>query len=132
MKYLKHAGYVASLGAALAFGLAPLSYSANAMPNALAQTKTTTSSLGGLQKVDYHGHHWHHHHRHWHHGWDNDWNPGAAIALGVIGSLVASGVSESEARSDVRRCEERYRSFEPDTGLYTTYGGEKRLCPYLR
>jgi hypothetical protein len=29
-------------------------------------------------------------------------------------------------------CAENFRSFEWRTGLYTTYGGEKRLCPYLR
>jgi hypothetical protein len=29
-------------------------------------------------------------------------------------------------------CAENFRSFEWRTGLYTTFGGEKRLCPYLR
>ena len=29
-------------------------------------------------------------------------------------------------------CAERFRSFEWDTGLYTLYSGERRLCPYLR
>jgi hypothetical protein len=29
-------------------------------------------------------------------------------------------------------CAENFRSFEWHTGLYTTYSGEKRLCPYLR
>ena len=29
-------------------------------------------------------------------------------------------------------CAQNFRSFEWNTGLYTTYGGEKRLCPYLR
>jgi hypothetical protein len=29
-------------------------------------------------------------------------------------------------------CAENFRSFEWRTGLFTTYGGEKRLCPYLR
>lgn len=28
-------------------------------------------------------------------------------------------------------CAENFRSFEWKTGLYTTYGGEKKLCPYL-
>ena len=31
-----------------------------------------------------------------------------------------------------QRCADRFRSFEWDTGLYTTYRGPKRLCPYLR
>ena len=29
-------------------------------------------------------------------------------------------------------CAQNFRSFEWNTGLYTTYGGEKRVCPYLR
>ena len=29
-------------------------------------------------------------------------------------------------------CAENFRSFEWRTGLYTTFGGEKRLCPYLQ
>jgi hypothetical protein len=36
-------------------------------------------------------------------------------------------------RGDPRTvCAENFRSFEWRTGLYTTYNGEKRLCPYLR
>ena len=34
--------------------------------------------------------------------------------------------------SNRQLCAENFRSFEWRTGLYTTYGGEKRLCPYLR
>ncbi len=29
-------------------------------------------------------------------------------------------------------CARYFKSFEWRTGLYTTYGGDKRLCPYLR
>jgi hypothetical protein len=29
-------------------------------------------------------------------------------------------------------CAQNFRSFEWNTGLYTTSGGEKRVCPYLR
>ncbi len=29
-------------------------------------------------------------------------------------------------------CAQNFRSFEWNTGLYTTYSGERRLCPYLR
>ena len=63
---------------------------------------------------------------------------GAGVAVGVIGALIASGVAESRAREvydeDWRweKCAERFRSFEWDTGMYTTYGGDRRLCPYLR
>ncbi|MEZ5855274.1 MAG: BA14K family protein [Hyphomicrobiaceae bacterium] len=33
---------------------------------------------------------------------------------------------------DVARCASRFRSFSVRTGTYITYGGEERLCPYLR
>lgn len=36
------------------------------------------------------------------------------------------------SRADLDRCSRRFRSFERKTGLYTTYGGEKKRCPYLR
>ena len=54
------------------------------------------------------------------------------MAIGLIGSLIANGLSEGAAHSAIDRCDARYRSFNRSTGLYTTYGGEKRLCPYLR
>ena len=34
--------------------------------------------------------------------------------------------------SAIERCSRRFRSFKRDTGLYTTYRGKKKLCPYLR
>jgi hypothetical protein len=30
------------------------------------------------------------------------------------------------------RCAAQFRSFEPETGYYTTYSGERVLCPYLQ
>jgi len=33
---------------------------------------------------------------------------------------------------DVARCASQFRSFNVHTGTYITYGGEERLCPYLR
>ena len=74
----------------------------------------------------------------------NDWiNPGAYIGLGIAGAILSGALSEgsmmtttdlgtAEALSAaMQRCAAQFRSFEWDTGLYTTYGGEKRLCPYL-
>jgi len=63
---------------------------------------------------------------------------GAGVAVGVIGSLIAQGVAEERARRyrdeewRWRKCDRRFRSFEWDTGMYTTYGGDRRVCPYLR
>jgi hypothetical protein len=39
----------------------------------------------------------------------------------------------SSYRGDPREiCAQNFRSFEWDTGMYTTYSGERRVCPYLR
>jgi hypothetical protein len=32
----------------------------------------------------------------------------------------------------VERCAARYRSFDRRTGTFVTYGGQRKLCPYLR
>ena len=36
------------------------------------------------------------------------------------------------SHTELDRCSRRFRSFERKTGFYTTYGGEKKRCPYLR
>jgi hypothetical protein len=88
------------------------------------------------------------HRGHWGHR-----GPGisAGIGLGIIGGIIASEAyrgpyyydsddypyddtyDASPYRDDPREaCAARFQSFEWRTGLYTTYSGEKRLCPYLR
>lgn len=65
---------------------------------------------------------------------------GRNLALGigglVIGGILLSEAARSEHRreysSDWQRCSETYRSFEPETGMYTGYDGARRACPYLR
>lgn len=65
---------------------------------------------------------------------------GRNLALGigglVIGGILLSEAARSEHRhqhgSDWQRCSDTYRSFEPDTGMYTGYDGTRRTCPYLR
>lgn len=57
---------------------------------------------------------------------------GAGLAIGIVGALIAKGVSEASARDRFARCEAEFQSFDPETGTYITYSGEERLCPYLR
>lgn len=65
---------------------------------------------------------------------------GRNLALGigglVIGGILLSEAARSEHRreysSDWQRCSSTYRSFEPETGMYTGYDGTRRTCPYLR
>jgi hypothetical protein len=86
-------------------------------------------------------------------GWG--WGPGPWLGLGagvVIGSIIADQAYRprrgyyyddyaydgpyyypSGYRGDPRTiCAQNFRSFEWQTGLYTTHTGENRLCPYLR
>lgn len=49
---------------------------------------------------------------------DDDYDTGR-----VIGRFQDEGLS---------RCAAQFRSFEPETGYYTMYSGERVLCPYLR
>ena len=39
---------------------------------------------------------------------------------------------EGTPYSAEERCARRFKSFDWDTGRYTTYGGHTKLCPYLR
>ena len=77
---------------------------------------------------------------------------GVGLGIGVLGAIIASeayrpragyyddnyaydGPYEEPAdfTGDPRSlCAQRFRSFEWNTGLYTTLSGEKRVCPYLR
>jgi hypothetical protein len=88
-------------------------------------------------------------------GYRRGWGPGPWLGLGagvVIGSIIANEAYRprpgryyddaaydgpyyypSGYSGDPRSiCAQNFRSFEWNTGLYTTYSGEKRLCPYLR
>jgi hypothetical protein len=49
---------------------------------------------------------------------DDDYDAGR-----VIGRFQDEGLS---------RCAAQFRSFEPETGYYTTFAGERLLCPYLQ
>ena len=79
--------------------------------------------------------------------------PGSGLGAGVVvGSIIANEAYRprrgyyyddyaydgpyyypSSYSGDPRTiCAQNFRSFSGIPGLYTTYGGEKRLCPYLR
>jgi len=94
----------------------------------------------------------------WHHGWGHGgwgWGPWAWLGLGagvVAGAIIADQAYRphpghyydegpydgpyyypADYRGDPREiCAQNFRTFEWRTGLYTTYNGGKRLCPYLR
>jgi hypothetical protein len=62
-------------------------------------------------------------------------NIGIGIGAAVIGGILLSEAARAEHRTthsgDWDRCAQTYRSFEPSTGMYTGYDGERHTCPYL-
>lgn len=56
------------------------------------------------------------------------------LFLGAItAGIIAEAIREGRATDDARRaCDDRYRSFDWDSGTYTGYDGNTYVCPYLR
>lgn len=122
---LAGAGLAPIASAAPATGLKTLNYAAHeADPNVIKVGRRHR----GWHGHRHHRHHRHHHHRHHRHGWGS----AAAIVGGVVAGALIADAARGASYSDVERCEATYRSFDRRTGTYTTYGGETRVCPYLR
>jgi len=136
------------LGAvAVALAYAPV----EAAPVAPATSVSAQSAQSGLTQVQWG---WgYRRYPYYRRGWG--WGPGPWLGLGagvVIGSIIANEAYRprpgyyyddyayqgpyyypSGYTGDPRAiCAQNFRSFEWNTGLYTTYSGERRLCPYLR
>ena len=133
--------------AAAVAGGALASAPVQAAPTHLIPSLDSTSATAHVQEVQFR--HRSHHHRHHRHGWRGRV---ALIGFGigaVAGSIIASqpygygygapyaygapvyGGPAYASSSGWERCEAEFRSLQPD-GTYTTYGGEQKLCPYLR
>ena len=120
---------------ALALGLAPAAQAAPASP-AFASGVTQGSDANVIKVRD-----------RWGRG------AGVGIGLGILGAAIIANEAYRPRRGyyyddyaydgpyyypssyagDPRAvCAENFRSFEWRTGMYTTYSGERRVCPYLR
>lgn len=113
----------------------PASAAVFAPATAVAAKPAVQTAVGAegatVTEVRWRGHRPRHYHRHRHrHRGAGAF--GAGLAVGVIGALIAKGVSESTARDRYNRCAAEFRSFDPETGTYITKSGHERLCPYLR
>lgn len=92
-----------------------------------------TQAGNGAQSVAWRGGHGHWGggpRGHWHGrgGW---WGPGIVGGI-VAGALIAGAIREGRADdSDMAQCADRYRSFDPASGTYLGYDGERHVCPYL-
>jgi hypothetical protein len=137
MTLLKRAGTAALIATTFALGASAATMSAHAAPAAAnavnGRIVSTNSDITKVQGMD-------RRHRGY---YDYGYNPGAYLGLGIAGAILdgalsdgtdgyAEGPGYSEGSSTaMRHCAAQFRSFEWDTGLYTTYDGDKRLCPYL-
>jgi len=74
-------------------------------------------------------------HGHGYYGQHHDYGQGMMGGYGPRGYYHVPGMMGGynyNYATPRQRCAARFRSFDWRTGLYTTYDGEKRLCPYLR
>ena len=106
--------------------------SAGALPMAAAVAGGQVASEAGASNVIEVRSRHRYYHRHRHHRHRGAGAFGAGLAVGIVGALIAKGISESSANDRIARCARDFRSFDPDTGTYITRSGEERLCPYLR
>jgi hypothetical protein len=127
---------------ALAFAMGP----AEAAPVAPATSPLGKAEANAVTQVQW-GYGYRRHRR--------GWGPGPWLGLGagvVIGTIIANEAYRprrgyyyddyaydgpyyypSDYTGDPRAvCAQNFRSFEWRTGLYTTYSGDKQLCPYLK
>jgi hypothetical protein len=82
-----------------------------------------------------HRHGWHNHdrwdHRHhrWNRGWNRGWGPAIGFGLGFgAGAAAGSYARGMDARNDAY-CSQRFRSYDPASGTYLGYDGQRHPCP---
>jgi hypothetical protein len=123
---------------------------AEAAPMASATAALSKAGASAVTQVQ-----WGYGYRRYGYGPRRGWGAAPWIGLGagvVIGSIIANEAYRprrgyyyddytydgpyyypSNYSGDPRTvCAQNFRSFEWNTGLYTTYSGERRLCPYLK
>jgi hypothetical protein len=92
-----------------------------------------TSKNSNIIEARWRGHHWHHHgwhHRHrWHRHPRYGWGPG--IGGFVAGAMIGSAIANSNARTNdsVAYCMQRFKSYDPASGTYLGYDGDRHPCP---
>jgi hypothetical protein len=114
-----------------------------AAPAAMSPSWAQAEAGSTVVEVGRRSSHRHHGYRHRHRGG----NLAIGLGLGIIGGLIAAeayrgapAYADDEefyegpaSAGDPRElCAQEFQSFEWNTGLYTTFSGEKKLCPYLR
>ena len=74
------------------------------------------------------------HDRHHNHGWRHrhHYGTGAGVLGGLAaGAVIGGAIANSQARANdaVAYCAQRYRSYDPASGTYLGYDGNRHPCP---
>lgn len=127
------------VAAALLAGSTTLAAAAPVSAAPLARdTGLTNTANSNVTEVQWRRHgRWHHGHHRWHHrhGWRHrhgGWGPalGGLAAGAIIGGAIASSQAQAAANADaVAYCSQRYRSYDPASGTYLGYDGNRHACP---
>ena len=117
----------AALGIIASISLAP----AVAAPmTAVAGAKELAASATPLVNVQYRR--WHHRHHYYRPYYRRDYGAGAAALGGLAaGAIIGGAIANSQARANdaVSYCSQRYRSYDPASGTYLGYDGDRHPCP---
>ena len=105
----------------------------------LMVSPVTGQSAANVETVQYRRGHrgpgWRHHggwHRR-HHGWRHGYYGNGAAAFGGLaaGAIIGSAIANSQARAaDADAyCSQRFKSYDPASGTYLGYDGNRHPCP---
>ena len=75
---------------------------------------------------------WRHGHHGYHHGYGHrGYGTGAAVIGGLAaGAIIGGAIANSQARQDAMSyCAQRYKSYDPASGTYLAYDGQRYACP---
>ncbi len=94
----------------------------------------TQSAISNVENVQYRrGHHgpgWRHHGGHHHrHGYNRGY--GAVIGGLAAGAIIGGAIANSQAQASdaVGYCSQRFKSYDPASGTYLGYDGNRHACP---
>ncbi len=97
----------------------------------------TQSAISNVETVQYRR--WHRgpgfrHHGGYHHryGYNRGYGSGAAVIGGLAaGAIIGGAIANSQARANdaVGYCSQRFKSYDPASGTYLGYDGNRHACP---
>ncbi|MGT2437837.1 BA14K family protein [Bradyrhizobium betae] len=75
---------------------------------------------------------WHHRHHHgWRHGYRRHYGVGPALGGLAAGAIIGGAIANSRAQAaeNDAYCSQRFKSYDPGSGTYLGYDGQRHPCP---